>query len=79
VYSICYDDQLICGSPDKNELNVNDSEANLEMKIMKDCDPVEISKQEIEEVMEDMPQGIVIPMNPKMFEELLLPINRRGV
>jgi len=60
VYSIRYDDQVICGSPDKYELNVYDLEANLEMKIMKDYDPVEITKQEIEEVMEDMPQGIEV-------------------
>ena len=60
MYAVRYDDHVICGSPEKYELEVFDLEANLEMKIIKDYDPVEITKQEIDEVMEEIPQGMEV-------------------
>lgn len=60
MYAVRNDDHVICGSPEKYELNIFDLEANLEMKIIKDYNPVEITKQEIDEVMEEMPQGIEV-------------------
>ena len=60
MYAVRYDDHVICGSPEKYEHEVFDLEANLEMKIIKDYDPVEITKQEIDEVMEEIPQGMEV-------------------
>ncbi|MFO7979812.1 MAG: 6-bladed beta-propeller [Candidatus Aminicenantes bacterium] len=60
MYAIRNDDHVICGSPEKYEFNVYDLDANLEMKIIKDYDPVEITKQEIDEVMEEIPQGMEV-------------------
>ena len=69
MYAVRYDDHVICSSPEKYELEVFDLEANLEMKIIKDYNPVEITKQEIDEIMEEIPQGIEVSI-PKYHNPL---------
>jgi len=51
-------DQVICGYPEDYEIEIFDKEGKLIRKIMKEYDPVEITKEEIEEETEGMPQGI---------------------
>ncbi len=60
MYAVRNDDHVICGSPEKYELNVFDLDANLKMKIIKDYTPVEITQQEIDEVIEELPQGMEV-------------------
>jgi len=60
MYAIRYDDYVICASPETYTLNVFDPLGDLVMKISKDYDPVEIRKEEKEEVTEGMPAGIQV-------------------
>jgi len=51
-------DQVVCGYPEDYEIEIFDKEGKLRKKIIKEYDPIEITKEEIEEVTEGMPPDI---------------------
>jgi hypothetical protein len=60
VFFLRYDDYVVSASPETYELHVFDPEGDLVMKITKDYDPVAITKEEKEEVMEGFPDEIPV-------------------
>jgi len=56
-WDVYKDDQIVCGYPEKYEIKIFDKEGKLIRKIIKDYDPVEITKEDINQV-EKMPPTI---------------------
>jgi hypothetical protein len=59
AFHMCYinkNDQVVYGYPEKYEIKIYDKEGNVIRKIMKEYDPVEITKEEIKEETEVLPQ-----------------------
>ena len=74
MYAIRHDDYVFCASPETYTLNVFDPLGELVMKISKDYDPVEITKEEKEEVTEGMPAEIQvsIPKHHNPFRRFII-------
>ncbi len=53
-------DQVICGYPENYEIKIFDKDGKLRRKIIKEYDPVEITKEEIAEETEGMPPDIKV-------------------
>ena len=62
MYAVRPDDHVICGSPQTYEFNIYDPQGNIVMKIFKDYEPVAITKEEKEEVMKRIPEGIKVSL-----------------
>jgi hypothetical protein len=57
-YTFDKDDRVVSGVPDRYEIKIFDTAGNLDKKITRDYDPVEITEEEKKEVEEEMPQEI---------------------
>ena len=56
-WDLTTNDQIVCGYPKKYEIDIFDSKGKVIRKIMKDYEPVEITKEEIERI-EELPPTI---------------------
>ena len=60
MYATRSDDHVICGTPQLYELSVYNPQGDIVMKISKEYDAVAVTKEEKEEVMKGMPEGIKV-------------------
>jgi len=56
-------DQIVCGYPKTYEIKIYDSEGNVVRKILKDHDPIEITKEDIEETTKGIPARIELSIS----------------
>jgi DNA-binding beta-propeller fold protein YncE len=72
-YTFDRDGRAVCGVPDRYEIKIFDTAGNLEKKIVRDYDPVEITEEEKKEVEEEMPPGmkLAIPKYHGAFQWIM--------
>jgi len=65
-WDLARNDQIVCGYPKTYEIKIFDTDGNIVRKILKDHDPIEITKEDIEETTKGIPARIELSI-PKYY------------